>query len=222
MNRTDLIQTGTLAMIENGQVNYQAWYELLPSYPQVIPVQVHPGDTITASITMQSANSWTIALRDVTTGQSYQTNVNYSSSLSSAEWIEEAPKSASGPLFALDNFGSANFTNTWAIVNSQMLTPAQASARPITITNAYGDILAQASPLDMSGASFTVSRIETSLAVMQNPAQNMITAAPAQFPLHQIGAIKIYRAAQRVPKTNLVATRPRTFHTDGFAVTVNL
>ncbi len=86
----DLIQIGTQAAVNAaGQVSYQVWYELLPRSSVPISISVNPGDSITASITQQQNNQWSISLRDNTNGQNFQKIVTYSSSLSSAEWIEE-------------------------------------------------------------------------------------------------------------------------------------
>lgn len=118
----DLIQTGTQAMVNNGEVSYQAWYEMMPASSRKIPLTISPGDSITASVVQQSANQWTISLNDITTGQNYQTNVTYTSSLASAEWIEEMP--VQGRFFIpLDNFGSVQFKYLKTIRGDAELTP---------------------------------------------------------------------------------------------------
>jgi hypothetical protein len=154
----NLIQTGTQAVANNnGQVSYQAWYEMLPANSQKIPLTINPGDSITASIVQQSANKWTISLSDGTTGQNYQTTVTYAASLSSAEWIEEMP--VRGRTFIpLDNFGSVQFSTLSAVKDGTALTPAQANAQSIFMVNSLDQALAQPSALGSDGASFTVTR----------------------------------------------------------------
>jgi hypothetical protein len=154
----DLIQTGTRAVANNnGQVSYQAWYEILPATSQKIPLQINPGDSITASISQQSANQWTVFLSDNTTGRNYQTTVAYASSLSSAEWIEEMPVLGRS-FILLDNFGSVQFSALSTIKDGMELTPAQANAQSIVMVNSLGQALAQPSALGSDGASYTVSR----------------------------------------------------------------
>ncbi len=153
-----LIQTGTRAVVNNnGQVSYQAWYEMLPANSRKIPLTINPGDSITASIAQQSANQWTISLRDTTTAQNYQTNVTYASSLSSAEWIEEMPVLGRS-FIPLDNFGSIQFSALSTVKDGNALTPAQANAHSIVMVNHSGQALAQPSALGSDGASFTVTR----------------------------------------------------------------
>jgi hypothetical protein len=153
-----LIQTGTRAVVNNnGQVSYQAWYEMLPASSRKIQLPINPGDSITASIAQQSANQWTIFLRDITTGQNYQTNVTYAASLSSAEWIEEMPVLGRS-FIPLDNFGSVQFSALSTVKDGTALTPAQANAQSIVMVNYSDQALAQPSALGSDGASFTVTR----------------------------------------------------------------
>jgi len=156
--RNQLIQTGTQALVNNkGQVSYQPWYEMLPANSQKIPLSINPGDYITASIAQKSANQWIISLSDITTGQNYQTNVTYASSLSSAEWIEEMPVLGRS-FIPLDNFGSVQFNALSTVKDGTTLTPAQANAQSIVMVNQIGQVLAQPSQLGSDGASFTITR----------------------------------------------------------------
>ncbi len=156
-NSSDLIQTGTRGIVTNGQVSYQAWYEMLPGNSQNIPLTISPGDSITASISQQSPNQWAISLIDSTTGRNYKTTVTYTSSLSSAEWIEEMPVLGRS-FIPLDNFGSVQFIALSTIKDGTPLTPAQANAQPIVMVNSLNQVLAQPSALGSDGASFTVTR----------------------------------------------------------------
>lgn len=153
----DLIQVGTQTITQNGTVSYEAWYELLPADSIAVPLTVHAGDSITASLQEEQASQWQINIRDNTSGQSYATTVPYASSLSSAEWIEEMPSDQSG-FIPLDSFGSVSFSNASAIENGNTVTPAQANAFPLTMITNAGQALAIPSALGADGASFTVSR----------------------------------------------------------------
>ncbi len=158
----DLIQTGTQAMVANGRVSYQAWYELLPAGSRRTPLTVSPGDSITASILQQSGNQWTISLDDTTTGQHYETSVTYTSSLSSAEWIEEMPVQGRS-FIPLDNFGSVQFSGLSTVKNGVELTPTQANAVSMEMANNLGQVVAQPSAMGSDGASFSVTRTTASV-----------------------------------------------------------
>jgi len=157
---SDLLQIGTQAITgSNGQMVYQAWIESLPSSLRPLSLAVHPGDSISAVITNQSGNQWLVSLTDNTTGQNYQTTVQYSSSESSAEWIEEMPILDSTRSFIpLDNFGTINFSNCSIVENGQTFNLLQAGADPITMETGNNQVLAGVSSLGIDGASFSVTR----------------------------------------------------------------
>ena len=165
MGTSDLIQAGTIALYQNGSTQYQAWYEVLPAYSTQMPVAVHPGDSVTASVAKQgSTNVWNISFKDNTTGAAYQTTVTYASSLGSADWIQEMPTSTQGSYIPLDNFGTATFTNAWTIKNGQIANLEQSGASPIQMTNTAGQTLATAAAITGDGTGFTVSRTSTPIA----------------------------------------------------------
>jgi hypothetical protein len=90
-----LIQTGTEQDVSaTGQPTYNAWYELVPAPElQITSLTVHPGDRMSASVSevVSDSNVWNISLKDLTTGQSFSTTVPYTSTHTTAEWIEETP-----------------------------------------------------------------------------------------------------------------------------------
>lgn len=93
-NTQDLIQAGIGqdAYVPGVAVSYYAWWELLPNAETVIPGKpVSPGDHVTVTITNTSGSAWTIDMADTTQGWTFQQNVTYNSTKSSAEWIVEAP-----------------------------------------------------------------------------------------------------------------------------------
>ncbi len=154
----DLIQSGTQNIISHsGQVTTAAFYELLPDVSQTIPVTVSQGDSVTVTLTQTSPNQWQIAFKDNTNGNTYSTTASYSSSLSSAEWIEEAPSTGRG-ILPLDNFGSISFTNGSTTQNGSPVTLTQSNVHPITMINGQGQTLATPSSLTSDGTSFSVTR----------------------------------------------------------------
>jgi Peptidase A4 family len=177
VNSHDLIQAGTQDVAGgNGQAQFQTWIEMLPQASQQVPVAVVPGDSVTVSINEQGAGSgaWQISITNNTTGQHYQTTVQYASSESSAEWIMEAPAASNG-ILPLDSFGSVSFTAASAIQNGQPVDIAQAGAQPITMLNANSQPLAVPSPIGGDGSSFTVARTAA-------PASTGTAGGPGQRP----------------------------------------
>jgi len=156
----DLIQAGTEATVESGQVTYAAWVEMLPQASQPVPLSVSAGDTVSVAIAQQADKTWKISIRDTTTGQSYEKTVTYQSSTSSAEWIEESPAVGRRALLPLDNFGTVRFTKAAAVQNGQQVTIAEAHAQAITMSGRTGQPLAQPSALGSDGASFSVNRTD--------------------------------------------------------------
>jgi hypothetical protein len=160
INSRDLIQAGTQDVASgSGQSQFQAWIEMLPAASQQVPLVVAPGDSVSVSITKQSAGAgaWQIAFKNNTSGQTYQATVQYTSSQSSVEWIEEAPAGRGG-ILPLDNFGSVQFSEATASQNGKTVDLAQAGAQPITLLNATNQALAVPSPIASDGSSFKVAR----------------------------------------------------------------
>ena len=156
----DLIQAGTQAVVQNGSVQYQAWYELLPNYQTQISLSVHAGDSVSVSFAEVSPNDWSLTFMNNTTGQVYQKNITYTSSHSSAEWIEEMPVGGTGNALGylpLDNFGTAAFSNAHVVANGMSETLSSANAQPLSMV-AGGQSLAVPSSVGSDGASFSVAR----------------------------------------------------------------
>jgi hypothetical protein len=158
----DLIQAGTEAVPDSdGTISFQAWIETLPEISQAVPLSISPGDALSVSITQEGGDRWLVSFSNATTGQSYRTIVHYQSSLSSAEWIEEVPVEVGG-FVGLDDFGTVDFSNGYAIKNGESVTIAQSDAVPFKMDNAQGQIIASPSPLGLDGSSFSVSRTAAS------------------------------------------------------------
>jgi Peptidase A4 family len=157
----DLIQAGTQQTVSgSGSTQYEAWVEMLPRTSRPVQLRVHAGDSVTVSIAEQSPDQWSINFNDNTTGQTYQTTQQYTSSHSSAEWVEEAPSSGRGSLLPLDNFGSIEFSNGSAVKDGQTVTIAGSNARAITMLGDTDQALAVPSTLSDDGTGFTVARTD--------------------------------------------------------------
>jgi hypothetical protein len=81
----------------------------------------------------------------------------YTSSHSSAEWIEEAPYARRRQL-PLAQFGTVSFTEASAVRDGVALTVADLGARAISLVDSNRRALAVPSPLGADGASFSVQR----------------------------------------------------------------
>jgi Peptidase A4 family len=159
----DLIQAGTQDVTVGSQHQFQSWIETLPQASQQVPLAVAPGDSVSVAITESAPGSgvWSIDMTNNTNGQSYQTTVHYTSSESSAEWIEEAPADQSGNttvIAPLDSFGTVSFSGAAATKNGETVDLAQAGARAITLLNSASQPLAVPSDVASNGSSFTVTR----------------------------------------------------------------
>lgn len=150
-NKVDntLIQLGTEQdAASNGATEYYAWIELIPNNPIVVASNyphcnslscaypVKPGDKITASLSCTSncspgkSQSWTLTMTDATEKWTFSTTVSYSSTLLSAEWIEEAPSSGAG-ILPLADYSTATFDAS--------STAAIASPQSIEMVDPYGE-----------------------------------------------------------------------------------
>lgn len=154
----DLIQTGTQNTITASGHRYtSAFYEMLPDASiDITSMPVTAGDSMTASIRETGSSVWTISISDDTTGKTFTKVVSYSSSLSSAEWIEEDPSYSSGSLVPFDSFHEAIFSGASAVANGVSVNLSTSTAQPIILVNNSGSYIAVPSTIS-GGNSFTVT-----------------------------------------------------------------
>lgn len=89
-----LIQTGTEADVVSGRRSYRAWWEVITPddvAPEVLfsRLVIHPGDSISASVSRRPSGRWTMRVRDNTTGVSASHTATFSGPGRTAEWIQE-------------------------------------------------------------------------------------------------------------------------------------
>jgi hypothetical protein len=151
-----IIQTGTAQLTNGGATQYTAWYELYPAAPVTVG-GVSPGDSMTASISQVSGSQWTIAIADITTGNSFSEPFTYTGPADSAEWIEELPTAVGTAQPTLANFGTANFSEMQYLPANQ----SAASLTPIDMIDESGNVIATAGPTTSNGpySSFTDSYV---------------------------------------------------------------
>lgn len=181
-NSSALEQTGTASDFVNGHAEYFAWYELVPAAQQPLKLAIHPGDQISARVTVNGSDV-TVSLADQTTGQSVTKALHMSRpDTSSAEWIVEAPTEVSpsgSTILPLADFGKVNITSATATADGHTggisdsdwsTTPVQlssdGSAGPgfvVTGFSSDGQLVVQqqssagASPSSLSGNRFSVT-----------------------------------------------------------------
>jgi peptidase A4-like protein len=156
----DLIQAGTQAVVDaSGTVEYSSWIEMLPASSRTVPLSVTAGDSVTVTLTQQDGNDWLIAIKNNTTGGTYSVTVQYSSSNSSAEWVQEAPSVGRG-LVSLDQFGTVQFSGASAIRDGKTMSVSALGAKAITMINGQGQAIAQPSTLTSDGSGFSVTRTD--------------------------------------------------------------
>jgi hypothetical protein len=148
-SNSSLIQTGTTQQSSPGFTNYFAWYEILPS-ASIEVFSVSPGDQMDASVQEASPGTWTIAIRDVTSGQTFSEPFSYSGPQSSAEWIEEAP-TVDNDQATLANFGYVEFTN----INDVASVPSSVAETPVDMVDSQRNVIA--SPCTLTNNSFTIT-----------------------------------------------------------------
>jgi hypothetical protein len=167
---SSLIQTGTESDSALGTTSYYAWYELLPAPETVIHgFTVGPGDKIFAEVFVvkvinSTTQEWNITIDDVTRGEHFSILVDYSSSMLSAEWIEERPSIAHS-LTTLADFSVSYFGFDYtgiqmteeATVNGITGTIGQLNHVSITMVSRNFQVLATPSTLSYDGTSFSVT-----------------------------------------------------------------
>lgn len=158
-----LIQTGTEQDCGNGTLYYFAWYELLPYDSVAIEmIDVSPGDTITASITLVNSaeNVWALSIKDLSTGQSFDHNFSYDSSELSAEWVVERPEVGTNNTTMITsmiaNFKSVTMSNCKATIDGKPRALGYFPSFRSFMYDQEGTRLVDVSYYSSDGSSFTV------------------------------------------------------------------
>jgi hypothetical protein len=154
-----LIQVGSEHDSIGGQANYGVWYEMLPDSSITLDnITVSAGDVISASITLidSNTNSWSITIKDITTGKGFSQNVFYNSSLLTAEWIVERPI-VNNKITTLADFGTVTFTNATAQIGTKTGTISAFPNSEIYMQDRQNNDLVSVSSLSSHGSSFYVS-----------------------------------------------------------------
>ncbi len=111
-------QTGTAVECVGGVAYYWAWWELYPSPMEVIDkITVSPGDHFSASVSYTPPHTFSMKIKDVTTGvESAKAGTLSSAKRADAECIAERPE-VDNTLAALAPFGVVKFSSCTATVS---------------------------------------------------------------------------------------------------------
>jgi Peptidase A4 family/Putative Ig domain len=134
----DLIQSGVTAQVDPPYApTYEAWWETVGpsgSAQDLSPqnqFEATPGDTVNVNIWQLSAGQWEITLNDATNGQGFATQVSYTGTDDTAEWIVE--NSAGAP--ATGYAATSTFSNLDASESGTgMLDLSTTGATPSSLT----------------------------------------------------------------------------------------
>jgi hypothetical protein len=152
-----LIQTGTEGDVVNGRAEYHAWWEVItPSdeAPEVLftSFSVHPGDSIRASVTKNPSGTWTMSLRNNTTGKTASHSAAFGGPGKSAEWIQE-DTDVNGYISAAPNWQSVAFSSITVNGASPRLSASQA----LNLVDSHGVVEDRTGTPNSSGNGFTIT-----------------------------------------------------------------
>jgi hypothetical protein len=156
-----LIQTGTEADVSGGRRSYRAWWEVItPSdvAPETLfnTLTVHPGDSISATVFKTPSGTWTMRLRDNTTGHSASHTTSFAGPGSSAEWIQE-DTDVNGYISAAPDWGSVTFRRLLL----DHANPNLQASEAVDLVDSHGTREAATSAPSASGSGFTVRWLAT-------------------------------------------------------------
>ena len=182
---TGLEQIGTDAdCARSGQAVYSSWYELLPAEAVDVPLAVHPGDHMVASVTVRRRDA-TLRLNDLSTGARFSVTRRVPSlDVSSAEWIVEAPSLCLG----------AGACSTETLTNFSVLAFSAATATAHGHTGPIADPAWRSTALELHQRAPTAAH--PSAAATNARGQGLIVAAPT--PVGVAGAFNVSWAQQAV------------------------
>ena len=156
-----LIQTGTEADVSGGRRSYRAWWEIITPEdvaPETLfsTLAIHPGDSISASVTRLASGRWRMGVRDNTTGHSASHTAAFAGPGRSAEWIQE-DTDVNGSISTAPDWGAVTFRRCRLDTDSPDLRPTEA----IDLVDRAGTReVATGSPTS-SGSGFTVTWLAT-------------------------------------------------------------
>jgi hypothetical protein len=150
-----LIQAGTEQDVSKaGKASYGAWWEIIPEPQTKVSLPVSPGNKIKVTVAETATpGNWSIVIANLTTGRKFSVTTPYSSSMDTAEWIEETPLII-GPggtgVAAMPNLGTVHFTG--ATLNHA--NPGFQTLDEIQLIDGNGHVVATPSAPGAAGNNF--------------------------------------------------------------------
>ena len=158
-NSSTVEQLGTEADCSKGKPAYYAWWEMFPNVSHTIgDFTVTPGTRYTAEVQYAGGPNFTLTLSGGGNTPFMDTeSLGLEPSLSSAEWIAEAPSmcAKSCRVLPLTNFGTVDFSG--ASANGSAIDDSAWSFDPLTMVTSGGATKAAPSPLDPTGSAFSIA-----------------------------------------------------------------
>jgi hypothetical protein len=155
-------QDGILAACNGTTPEYSAWYERFPLAPVYKNVELHPGDSIVASVYYDSGKkNFRLSLTDTTNGDGFSVRKSCPNGSvcdrASAEAISEAPADG-GTILPLTDFAAESYSSVKVTDRAGQrggLTAANWDTEAITTVNSKSDVLDQPTHLD-HGTAFAM------------------------------------------------------------------
>lgn len=152
-------QVGTEADCSHGKPVYYAWWEMFPNVSHTIGgFTVVPGVSYTAEVRSAGGDNFALTLSGGGNNPfTLTTPLGLDPSLSSAEWIAEAPSlcAKSCRELPLTDFGTVNFTG--ASADGSAIDNSAWSFDPLTMVTGGGSVKAAPSSLDPTGSAFSIT-----------------------------------------------------------------
>lgn len=149
---TSAIQVGSVSQLVDGKENYYGWFQL-PNRTVEIPLNVKPGDTISAKITGHNDRFGIVFV--VNSGEPFSKIVSAKNvNMQTAEWVLAAPTKNMLPL-PLTNFRTESFSNCMATINEETGPINRLFSMPLTLENETGEAIP--GPLSPNGKKFGIS-----------------------------------------------------------------
>jgi hypothetical protein len=158
-NSSTVEQLGTEADCSHGKPVYYAWWEMFPNVSHMIGAfTVTPGVSYTAEVQSAGGGNFTLTLSGGGNNPfTLTTSLGLDPSLSSAEWIAEAPSMCAKSCreLPLTNFGTVNFSG--ASANGSAINSSAWSFDPLTMVTGGGSVKAAPTSLNPTGSVFSVT-----------------------------------------------------------------
>lgn len=157
----NIVQIGTRATVEGGQVVHDVWYETLPPNHWYSLGTISAGDSVAASVTLEagSTQKWDLALVDLTAHQTFKITVTFTSLQVYADYIVEDPDATSNngpPYYPFPAFAPITISKANVRYGGDWLSIAAITSLQVTLVQSS---LTLARPGPLHNDTFTITRV---------------------------------------------------------------